>query len=122
MRKVRNEKAASRLLFYVPAKVCAVQAGQRQSAIARQNKGNERFRVFKGIVIAQDALTVIDDSLFFIGFQAIQQSLLTVSFDKQGKCKGLDFAEHTFLTGLLAYIAMGNALFQRTPADIGNYI
>ena len=62
-------------------------------ACACFDKFNQLFDVFKIIIIAMDSLAVVDNTSFFVLFQAVQQSFFAIPFGKKCKSMGLDFLQ-----------------------------
>ena len=59
--------------------------------LARLYKRNQRLNIIEIIVIAENTLPMIENTLFLVALEAVQQRLNTISFCKYSKPIGFDF-------------------------------
>lgn len=59
---------------------------------------NQFFDIIKVIIISNNSLTMINNSVIFIFFKAVQQGFNTMPFCKQCKRIWFDFCKQAFLT------------------------
>ena len=62
------------------------------------NETNECFNIIKVIVISNNSLTMIDNTILFIFFKTVQKGFNPIPFGKHRESIGLDFCKHTFFT------------------------
>lgn len=65
----------------------------RDSALTCLDKSNQLFHIVKIVIVADNAVPMIDNPILLIPFQTIQKMLFAVFSDKQIKSVWLDFMQ-----------------------------
>lgn len=82
---------------------------------------NQFFNVIKVIIISNNSLPMVNDSVVFIFFKAVQQGFNTISFGKYSKSIRLDFCQKAFLAIHFTKIAVFYTFFNRTTSILAPF-
>ena len=75
-----------------------ISLSNRNLSFSCLNETNECFNIIKVIVISNNSLTMIDNTILFIFFKTVQKGFNSIPFGKHRESIGFDFCEHTFST------------------------